>query len=636
MNKDITLPPISLLKKSAVASPLTKEAKAEMETIQQTIVKTLKSFHICVVPADITRGASITRYEFIPSEGLRLRRIVSLHAELKLATSVRFVHFLTPVPGKRTVGIELPNREADTITLRELLEECKSAPTPKMHLPIALGKDVEGKVHFADLAALPHLLVAGCPGSGKSVFLHSALLSLLMKLRPEELRLILIDPLKVKMQPYRMLPHLACPLITEAGRAIRALRWAEQEMQRRYLLLRTLEMQDIANYNAHAKESMPYIVILISEIADLMMEAKDELEDIVARLTQKAREVGIHLIIATQVPRAAVLTAKIKKHIPCRLALRVASPLDSRIILGSCGAEELLGQGDCLFLPPGGLPHQVRAQAAFVSDTEVNAVVQHLVRHAPQSFVQELLDSLDKGNDSERGDNAMLYLVAREGDVPCVQFLLAEGANANGGREDGWTPLHDAADLNHADCVRLLLEAGAEHSIQDSRGETPLHWAARKSANECARLLLEAGASPNIPDKHRGETPLHGAAWGGNVEIGRMLLTHGADVHARDEEGRSPLHRAAREGRADYAKLLLEHGAPVDATDDAGWTPLCWALRRKHDDCVALLLQHGAAPCPPEKAHQEEAVDKEERVQRAFFQGIPAFIRWMKKHSSSH
>ncbi len=639
-NNSCPLPPLDLLGVGSNPTPSGNRTHTEEDEMQQRLIRTLAAFRIKVGAGPITRGPRFTRYEFIPPEGLRLSRIARLRDELKLATGARCLHLLTPVVGKNTVGMELPNSEADAVCLGELLEE--SQCTSSMLLPIALGKDVEGKVHVADLATLPHLLVAGCPGSGRSVFLHSALLSLLMELRPEEMRLVLIDPTEQDLHPYAALPHLACPLLTTASESLRVLRRAVKEMERRFSLFSHVGVRNIEDYNTLSLEAMPRHIIVISELADLMMEAKDELEAAVSTLTQKAAGAGIHLIIATQVPRSNVLTNSIKAHIPCRLAFRVASPLDSRIVINAHGAEYLLGAGDALFVPPHG--SMQRVQGAKVSAAEVAAVVQHCVRiyctdgelgylcdveadalaangddsemeelykravelvlaergRGITSFLQrkltigygkaariaqmmearDIITSKDKParahtntptpphpttmstpNTSDKNlDDTLLHRAAREGNAPCVHFLLDRGFPANTMGDARWTPLHAAADRGHADCVRLLLAAGADHRIQDSHGETPLHWAARKSANDCA-------------------------------------------------------------------KLLLEHGAPVDATDDAGWTPLCWALRRKHDDCVALLLQHGATPCPPEKAHQEEAVDKEERVQRAFFQGIPTFIR---------
>lgn len=472
MNNDTCpLPPLDLLGVGSNHTTRGNRIHTEEDEVQQRLIRTLAAFRIKVGAGPITRGPRFTRYEFIPPEGLRLSRIAGLRDELKLAAGARPLRFLTPVPGKNTVGIELPNRKADSVRLRDLLEE--SQHTPSMFLPIALGKDVAGGAHMADLARLPHLLIAGCTGSGKSVFLRSMLMSLLLKLRPQELRLMLIDPTEQDLTPYATLPHLACPVITEAGQAIRALRWGEKEMRRRSMLLRTRNLLDRAAYNRHAIEPLPSIVIAISELADLMMEVKDELEGILSRLTLKAGGVGIHLVAATQTVRSTVLTGKLKAHIPSRLAFRVISSPDSRIILDTHGAEDLLGKGDFLFQPQGGLPH-LRGQGAFVSDDEVKAVVQYLAQHFQQSFDRDLMACLDaegrEGHELQKGGDALLSLVTWEGDTPCVQFLQNEGVHPNGGRDDGRTPLHE-------DCANLLLQHGA----------TPCPPPARKSPPEGGR-----------------------------------------------------------------------------------------------------------------------------------------------------
>ncbi len=456
---DYPLPPYELLSFHPSSAEHDEEARLEMADTQQRIALTLENFGIDVTPGDITRGPSITRYEFYPPRGLRVNRITNLSKELKLATCSTSINILAPVPGKDTVGIELANSVKAPVYLRELLQDA-AFRSPKLRIPVALGKDVYGKTVIGDLAAMPHTLVAGTTGSGKSVCINSMIISMLYKFRPDELKLILVDPKVVEMQPYRALPHLACPVVTSAGRVISTLRWAVNEMEHRYKLFSKIGVRNFEDYNTHACEytpeeepcenggevdhewverfaadierqaeeeipladedeaqgeldfedenniplHLPYIVIIIDELADLMMMVKEDLENYIARLTQKARAAGIHLVVATQTPRSNVVTGIIKANIPSRIAFKVASPLDSRIILDTTGAENLLGKVDFLFVPPGGITRMARAQGAFVSDDEVAAVVKHCSQHARQNFDQNVISEIEGGEDGG-GDN---------------------------------------------------------------------------------------------------------------------------------------------------------------------------------------------------------------------------------------
>ncbi len=456
---DYPLPPYELLSYEPLSAERSEEAEEEMRDMQQRIMTTLGQFKIPVLEGDITRGPSITRYEFYPPKGLRVNRITNLSNELMLATCSKSINILAPVPGKDTIGIELANAVKTPVYLRELLQDAAFL-SPKRRIPVALGKDVYGNTVIGDLAAMPHTLVAGTTGSGKSVCINSMIISMLYKFRPDELKLILVDPKVVEMQPYKRLPHLACPVVTQAGRVISALRWAVNEMEHRYKLFSKIGVRNFEDYNAHACEyvpeqepleaegapdpkwieefasdierqgeeevplseieeqgefdfeddgniplRLPYIVIIIDELADLMMMVKEDLENYIARLTQKARAAGIHLVVATQTPRSTVVTGMIKANIPSRIAFKVASPLDSRIILDTTGAENLLGQGDCLFLPPGGVTRMARAQGAFVSDDEVAAVVKHCARHARQNFEQGVINEMESSENGPNADN---------------------------------------------------------------------------------------------------------------------------------------------------------------------------------------------------------------------------------------
>ncbi|MFI3243452.1 MAG: DNA translocase FtsK, partial [Akkermansia sp.] len=457
---DYPMPPHDLLNYIPASTADSEAAEAEMYDVQQRIIDTLAGFNIKVQAGDITRGPSITRYEFYPPSGLRVNKISNLQQDLMLATSSASINILAPIPGKNTVGIEIANVHKTNVYLRELLED-DSFQHGKHRIPVALGKNVYGQTVIGDLAAMPHTLVAGTTGSGKSVCINSMIISMLYKFSPKDLKLVLVDPKVVEMQPYRKLPHLACPVITDPGRVIGALRWAVNEMEHRYKLFSKMGVRNFVDFNNrpegyvpeedeeendaffnnkapvdyskieamaseierqaeddfdmdeedqaeldfsqedYVPDKLPYIVIIIDELADLMMIVKDDVENYIARLTQKARAAGIHLVVATQTPRSNVVTGIIKANIPSRIAFKVSSPLDSRIILDTDGAENLLGQGDFLFIPPGGISKMTRAQGAFVSDEEVSAVVRHCARHAKQEFMQSATTELEQSDGGE-------------------------------------------------------------------------------------------------------------------------------------------------------------------------------------------------------------------------------------------
>ena len=426
----------------------------ELLATQRIIVETLRAFGIEVTPGDITRGPTITRYEIYPSTGLRVSRISQLEADLARATCAERINILAPIPGKDTVGIELANSQKVSVPLRELLQdpEFRSA---KKKIPLALGKDVYGKTVIGDLAAMPHLLVAGATGSGKSVCINSIIASMLFKFGPDELRFIMVDPKVVEMQMYNKLPHLVVPVVTDPKKVVAALKWVVNEMEKRYRVFAKTGVRNFDAFNnrirpekeeaaagaeeeappwnadeevdmesiesiAAALESgelgpeededelpieedkipdrYPYIVVLIDELADLMQTAPADVEMCIARIAQKARAAGIHLIIATQTPRADVVTGIIKANIPCRIAFQVSSALDSRVILDTKGADKLVGKGDMLYLPPGSAKLE-RSQGAFVSDEEVERLVDHCAAQASPNFESDIQRSIDNGGD---------------------------------------------------------------------------------------------------------------------------------------------------------------------------------------------------------------------------------------------
>jgi S-DNA-T family DNA segregation ATPase FtsK/SpoIIIE len=415
---------------------------AELEQIQRTLIETLAQFGIAVAAGDITKGPTITRYEVYPAKGVRVDKIVALERDLARATSAERINILAPIPGKDTVGIELANTRKVKVTLRELLQsqDWEEAKT-KSKLPLALGKDVYGKTIIADLAQMPHLLVAGTTGSGKSVCINALVASMIFRFTPEELRFIMIDPKVVEMQVYNALPHLVIPVVTDPKKVLLALRWVIDEMEKRYKIFARAGVRNITSFNgrpakktqkeldeaanasstdggrsssdaglAGARPSneikvprdddliipdrMPYIVIIIDELADLMQTAPADVESAIARITQMARAAGIHLIVATQTPRADVITGVIKANIPSRIAFQVASKIDSRVILDENGADRLLGQGDMLYLPPS-TSRLIRAQGVLVTDEEIHRLVEFVSAQSPPSFDLSVQDKLE-------------------------------------------------------------------------------------------------------------------------------------------------------------------------------------------------------------------------------------------------
>ncbi len=385
---DYNPPPISLLV-SASEKPGTEDLRANANIIKRT----LESFGIAVDMGEITVGPKVTRYALKPADGVKLARITGLNQDLSLALAAHPIRIEAPIPGKSLVGIEVPNKSAATVRLGNLLNYPEFMASGPLGVP--LGRDVSGEPIFANIAKMPHLLIAGATGSGKSIFVHTVLTSLLFKNSPATLRLVLVDPKRVELSMYASLPHLALPVVTENKKALAVLRWAIQEMEQRYELFAQVGSRDIGSYNAkHKDSSMPYIVIVIDEMADLMATFGREVEGYIIRLAQMARATGIHLILATQRPSVEVITGLIKANITNRVALQVASQIDSRTILDASGAERLLGGGDLLFLSPQHTQPK-RIQGAFVSEEEIQKVT---------DYVKEHNDIIPSGADVEEGE----------------------------------------------------------------------------------------------------------------------------------------------------------------------------------------------------------------------------------------
>ncbi len=406
VEKPQQLPPISLLEDAAkkVNSSAT-DAESQQRAI--TLVETLKSFGVLTRVVGISRGPSVTRYELQPAAGVRVSKITNLADDIALNLAAEGVRIEAPIPGKQAVGIELSNTTRETVSIKELIdsEEFRNA---KGKLCFAVGRNIEGSIVMGDIRKMPHLLIAGTTGSGKSVFTNSIIMNILYRATSDEVKLMLIDPKQVEFPIYNGIPHLIAPVITEPRKAAGALGWAVTEMTRRYSLFSDNSVREFNDYNKLASqtdgmEKLPHIVIVIDELADLMMAAAREVEDSICRIAQLARAAGMHLIIATQSPRVDVVTGLIKANMPSRVALKVSNNTDSRIILDEGGAEKLLGNGDLLFKPVG-LDKPKRIQGSYVSTSEVKAVVNFLKNQQTATYDEEVLDGIEKNIPVPKGE----------------------------------------------------------------------------------------------------------------------------------------------------------------------------------------------------------------------------------------
>jgi DNA segregation ATPase FtsK/SpoIIIE, S-DNA-T family len=438
--ENYVLPSVNLLE------PIDMEGRkaadpAELKLIQHVLIDTLKQFNIEASPGDITRGPTITRYELYPARGVRVDKISSLERDLARATRAERINILAPIPGKDTVGIEIANSKKVKVTLREILESDEWTQT-KHRIPIVLGKDVYGKIILGDMAQMPHGLVAGTTGSGKSVCINAIIASILFKFSPDDLRFVMIDPKVVEMQMYNALPHLVMPVVTDPKKVLLALRWVVNEMETRYKIFAKVGVRNVTGFNVRPKaktqqeldleneteesvdarrqskepdpptiavprdddlvipEKMSYIVVIIDELADLMQTAPADVESAIARITQMARAAGIHMIVATQTPRADIVTGVIKANIPTRIAFQVASALDSRVILDENGAERLLGQGDMFYRPPG-TSRLIRSQGVLVTDDEIRQLVEFVSAQGTPAFDPSIQNQLESSGQLE-------------------------------------------------------------------------------------------------------------------------------------------------------------------------------------------------------------------------------------------
>lgn len=396
-------PPLSLLNMPTV----TKDHNLEEGIRHQCgiLEQTLSDFKVRASVVAVTRGPSVTRFELEPAPGVKVSSVVNLADDIALKLAAPGVRIEAPIPGKAAIGIEVPNLKNDTVFFKEVVD-CEAVKNSSGKLAIGLGKDISGNIITADLSKMPHLLVAGSTGSGKSVCINTIIAGLLYKYSPDYVKLILVDPKVVELSNYNGIPHLLTPVVTDSKKAASALHWAVAEMERRYKAFAESHVRDISSFNEHAEEKMPFIVIIIDELADLMMVAKVDVEDAILRLAQKARAAGIHLILATQRPSVDVITGIVKANIPSRIAFAVSSQTDSRTILDMGGAEKLLGKGDMLFYPIG-INKPVRVQGAFVSDDELNRVVDFIKEQAiPVEYSSEVTEQALESDKNAAGQTA--------------------------------------------------------------------------------------------------------------------------------------------------------------------------------------------------------------------------------------
>ena len=440
-DKTYEFPPLKLMKEQQKLSAA--DSEEEHRANAENLLRILSEFGVEVTLGEIHVGPVITRYEVVPAAGVRVEKISGLDKNIALGMRAQSVRILAPIPGKAAVGVEVPNQIPTPVGMREILES-EDWANAKAELPIALGKDVSGKPLVSDLTKMPHLLIAGATGSGKSVCINSIVASILYSKSPKDVRLIMVDPKVVELKMFNSLPHMLIPVVTEAKKVPGALKWLLSEMEQRYQIFAKANVRNITGFNNRKKEKpeplppeiqgelagvepdieiperLPYIVAIIDELADLMMVAPAEIETSIARLAQLARAAGIHLIIATQRPSVNVITGVIKANLPARIAFQVASQVDSRTILDGKGAETLIGRGDMLFTPPG-TSRLVRAQGAFVADDEVQAIVDFLKRNGPPQYAAAVQQQIDRaareddedgeegGEDGDLGDDQELF-----------------------------------------------------------------------------------------------------------------------------------------------------------------------------------------------------------------------------------
>lgn len=483
----------------------------DMQEKAQKIVETLNSFGVGTKIVDICKSPSVTRFELQPNPGVKISKITALADDIAMNLAASGVRIEAPIPNKNAVGIEVPNSEKTMVSLREIVDS-QEYKNSKSKLTVALGRDIQGTATCADLAKMPHLLVAGTTGSGKSVCLNAMIVSLLYNATPDEVKLIMIDPKKVEFTVYRSIPHLLVPVVSNPRKAAGALSWAVAEMDKRYALFAEKGVRNLAGYNAYALSEnlpkMPQIVIIIDELSDLMMAASNEVEDSICRLAQKARAAGMHLIVATQRPSVDVITGLIKANIPSRIAFAVKSQIDSRTIIDTQGAEKLLGNGDMLYCPVG-LSKPVRVQGSYLSDEEIERVISHVTSQGEVKYDDAVIEEIERNatkDDKKKSADISIDSTGQgeDGDemIPkAIEVILEQGMAST-------TLLQRKLKLGYARAARIIDELSEKGIVGPYEGSKPRkvlitkeQWyemQARSSNTAPKQLTIEEVTAPKV------------------------------------------------------------------------------------------------------------------------------------------
>ena len=493
-------PPIDLLNPNRSAAS-TEEIRAEIQQNSETLVETLRSFGVTTRLIDTHRGPSVTRYELQPAAGVKVSKITNLADDIALNLAAEGVRIEAPIPGKAAVGIELANKVRDTVYIRELIDS-KEFRGLKSKLGFPVGKNIEGNIVCGDIAKMPHLLIAGTTGSGKSVFTNSIIMSILYNATPDEVKLILVDPKQVEFPVYNGIPHLLIPVVTDAKKAAGALGWAVTEMMKRYKIFADNGVRDLGDYNDYVKDKegmlpLPKIVIVVDELADLMMAAPKEVEESICRIAQLARAAGMHLVIATQSPRADIVTGLIKANIPSRAALKVSNQIDSRVILDEGGAEKLLGNGDLLYKPVG-LGKPVRIQGSFVATEEIRRVVEFLKAQTASQYDDEIAEEIEKHIPVPKGEKNSQ---SQDGDSPsdngqgdmierAIECIVRENTAST-------TFLQKRLKLGYARASRIMDELEEMGIVGPADGAKPREI--KMTKEQWLERRTQMGADPGLP-----------------------------------------------------------------------------------------------------------------------------------------
>ncbi len=579
--------PLDLLN-NRTSKPTSGDIKGNVEIIQSTLEK----FGIPVEMGEVSVGPTVTQYTLKPDEGIKLSRITGLNNDLSMALAAHPVRIEAPIPGKSLVGIEVPNRTVATVTLREVLDS-GDFKQRKNNLMIALGKDVAGKVWLDSISKMPHLLVAGATGSGKSVMLNALIVSLLYQNNPDDLKFIMVDPKRVELTIYNGLPHLLTPVITEVSKTINALKWCLNEMDRRFETLSKVHKRDIDSYNQSAKEKMPYIVFIIDELADLMVVAAKDMETGIVRLAQMARAVGIHLVLATQRPSVNVITGTIKANMPARIAFSVTSGIDSRTILDSLGAEKLLGRGDMLFSSVA-LTKPKRIQGALITDQEIKRIVSYIKEKSGEpNYVTEIVErqkvrgvagvGIDGGSD----DDDELFEEAKE--------LIINSGKASA------SYLQRRLAVGYARAARLLDLLEEAGIIGPSNGAKPREIMVTKEQYEA--MLDDGVAGTRLHDQATAVAP---ESYLGGDEETEDEDEEADDADSSGEDGEE--EEAEEENKEPLPELFEEAGEPQDED----------ILDPEEVEGSATLEENKAAKAAPKKKSAAGSKDEDEDFSKYF------------------